>query len=91
MKKFIRPYLAYALMYGSYRISSYLLNQLFSKVDEIIDTDNNTANNNTELIDAINSIVTTHDYNTYTEVVNILNVRGGHNGLWSSQFNRIRE
>ena len=81
MKKFIRPYLAYALMYLSYRLSLYLLNELFSMVDEVIDTDNNAANNNNELIDGTNGIGTTHDYNTCKEVVNIINMRGGQNGL----------
>lgn len=81
MKKFIRLYLAYALMYISFRTSLYLLNELFSMVDEIIDTDNNAANNNNELIDGTNGIVTTHDYNTCKEVVNTINMRGGQNGL----------
>jgi len=60
MKKFIR---LYTLMYVSFRtsLSLYLLNELFSMVDEIIDTDNNAANNNNELIDGTNGIVTTHD------------------------------
>jgi hypothetical protein len=39
MKKFIRPYLGYILMCVSFRISLYLLNKLFSMVDEVIDTD----------------------------------------------------
>lgn len=77
MKKFIRPYFAYILMYVSFRILSYLLNELFSMVDEIIDTDNNAENNNNELIDETNGIVTIHDYNTCKEVVNIINMRGG--------------
>jgi hypothetical protein len=81
MKKFIRPYTAYVLMYVSYRISLYLLNELFSMVDEIIDTDRNAQNNNNELIEGTNGIVTTHDYNTCKEVVNILNMRGGQNGI----------
>jgi len=81
MKEFIKPYLGYALGYVSFRISSYLLNNLFSMVAEIIDTDNNAENNNNELIDGTNGIVTTHDYNTCKEVVNIITIRGGQNGL----------
>lgn len=81
MKKFIRPYLGYILMCLSFRISLYLLSKLFSMVDEVIDTDNNAANNNNELIDGTNGIVTTHDYTTCKEVVNITNMRGGQNGL----------
>lgn len=75
MKKFMRLYLAYGLIYLSFRTSLYLLNELFSMVDEIID------NNNNELIDDTNGLVTTHDSNTCKEVVNAINMRGGQNGL----------
>nr|YP_010283264.1 hypothetical protein MKU01_pgp110 [Psammodictyon constrictum]YP_010283352.1 hypothetical protein MKU01_pgp022 [Psammodictyon constrictum]ULD16383.1 hypothetical protein [Psammodictyon constrictum]ULD16471.1 hypothetical protein [Psammodictyon constrictum] len=83
MRKFIRLYLAYALIYASFRTSLYLLNELFSMVDEIIDTGNKAANNNNnnELIDGTNDIVTTHDYNTCKEVVNAITTRGGQNAL----------
>lgn len=85
MKNFLRLYLAYALMYVSYRTSLYLLNELFSMVDEIIDvdeivhTDHNIANNNNnnKRIDGTNDIVTTHDYNKWKAVIKAINLRGG--------------
>lgn len=85
MKKFIRPYLGYALAYGSYWILLSLLNELFRMVDEVVDAKdakNKTANNNNnELIDGTNDIVTTHDFNTCKEVVNIIKIRGGQNNI----------
>jgi hypothetical protein len=47
-------------------------------VDEIIDTDTNALTKDTK---DTTDIITTHDYETCKEVVNIVNMRGGQRGL----------
>lgn len=79
--KFLRSYVGYSLAYLSYKISFYTLRKLFNMVDEIIDIDTDTSNNNNVLTDGTKDRITTHDYETYKEIVNIISVRGGQNGL----------
>lgn len=43
--QFIRIYAGYGLVYISYKTSFYILNKLFSMVDEIIESDPNVSNN----------------------------------------------
>lgn len=69
LKTFIRTYAGYCFAYLSYKISLYTWNKLFEMVAEIIEIDNNTKD-----------IVTTHDYETGKEIVNMRSVRGGPTG-----------
>jgi hypothetical protein len=76
--KFIRPYTGFGMAYLSYRISVYILSELFNTIDEIIDTDTNPPNNTNELPDDTIDIITTHDYATGKAIVNAISTRGGH-------------
>jgi len=79
--KFHKIYAGYGLVYVSYKGSLYILGKLFSRVDEIIDTEPNVSNNTNVLPNDNDGVITKHDYETCKEVVNIISVRGGNGGI----------
>lgn len=72
--KYVRVYAGYFLVYISYKIILYTLNQICDQVDERIANDNNNF-----LPDEIKEISTTHKYSVGKEILNI--VRGGQGGI----------